>query len=602
MRDRRLLVALVFALATGAAGCARHAQSVLPSAPQSEMTTPQSVSPALIPSAPMAKTAILPASAMQSPVLPASAVQDLSYAQIPGSATQLASGISDGTLWALSTGPTGPDKYIWHYDGTSWTNISGLASQIAVAPNGSLYAINSGGGTFKYTNGTWTGLGGGASAITVGADGSVYVLSNGGGSADKAIWHNVNGSWSQLAGSGTALAASWDTSGPYNGSSGAIFSGGVYILNSVGGIWYENSDGSFAQLPANASAIAPSYSGGVFVLGYPANGAGNNIYYYDLNNPGWTAQPGTGVGIATGFLTLYVLGSSGAIYSTPILPRTRLYVTNADVNDYSAYPADSTGDQNPAYTCIFDGLNQPWGVTTDSSGNIWVADYGNNDVRVFTPGPACSFAGQLAGAGTNLNGPSGITMASNGEVYVANYLANSVTVYSFGSFGNFAPARTISGSNTGLNAPVGIVVDPGGFIYVANSGANTVTEYNPGTNGNVPPVVVLSGAATGLSTPTGLALGSGQQPDLYVANYGAATVTAYSWTATGNAAPKGSISGSNTGLFHPQGVTLDAAGHIYICDSNNTIHVFNGLGASTWFARISGSDSGLSLPRAMAIR
>lgn len=601
MQHRLFLIALVLT-AAGTAGCSQHGGSALPAAPFLEMTTPQSVSPALIPVAPMAKTAILPPGAMQSPVIPASAVQDLSYTQVPGSASQIASAIGDGTLWALSTSPNGSDKYIWHYDGTSWTNISGLASQIAIAPDGSLYAINSGGGTFKYHSGSWTALGGGASTITVAADGSIYVLTNGGAAPDKAIWHNVNGTWSQAPGSGVALAANWDTGGPYNGSSGAIFAGGFYILNSVGGIWYENSDGTFAQLPANASAIAPSYSGGVFVLGYPANASGNNIYYYDLNNPGWTAQPGSGVGITTGFLTLYVLASSGAIYSTPILPKTNLYVTNANINDYTAFPADGTGDQGAVYSCIFAGLNQPWGVTTDSFANVWVSDYGNNDLRVFKPGSACSFAGQIGGTSTKLNGPSGVAMSSNGDIYVANYLANSVTVYPFGSNGNVAPSQTISGSSTGLNAPVGIVVDRFGVIYVANSGANTVTEYNAGSNGNVAPVVVLSGAATGISTPTGLALSSDQQPDLYVANYGNATVTAYGWNATGNAAPKGSIAGSNTGLLHPQGVTLDAAGRIYVCDSNNTIHVYNALGVSTWAARISGSDTGLSLPRALAIR
>lgn len=601
MHHRPFLMALVLAAIT-AVGCSRHGQSALPATPLLEMTTPRSVSPALIPAAPMAKTEILPPSAMQSPIIPASAVQNLSYTQVPGSASQIASAISDGTLWALSTLPNGPDKYIWHYDGTSWTNISGLASQIAVAPDGSLYAINSGGGTFKYHNGSWTALGGGASAITVAADGSIYVLTNGGGATDKAIWHNANGTWSQAPGSGVALAANWDTGGPYNGSSGAIFSGGFYILNSVGAIWYENSDGAFAQLPANASAIAPSYSGGVFVLGYPANAGGNNIYYYDLNNPGWTAQPGSGVGIATGFLTLYVLASSGAIYSTPIYPKTNLYVTNANINDYAAYPADSTGDQGATYACVFAGLNQPWGVATDTFGYVWIADYGNADIRAFHPDSSCGFAGQIAGSNTGLAGPSGIAMGPNGDVYVTDYLANKVLIYAFGSNGNVAPVRTISGSNTGLNQPVGIVVDQFGVTYVANSGANTVTEYNAGLNGNVSPTVTLAGAATGLSAPTGLALGSGNSPDLYVANSGNATVTAYSWTATGNAAPKGSIAGSNTGLFHPQGVALDAAGHIYVSDSNNTIHVFNALGVSTWFARISGSDTGLSSPRGMAIK
>src|SRR5438067_829036 len=54
-----------------------------------QLPTPQSVSPASIPAPPMAKTAILPGSAMQSPIRTQSDIQNLSYTQIPGSATQV---------------------------------------------------------------------------------------------------------------------------------------------------------------------------------------------------------------------------------------------------------------------------------------------------------------------------------------------------------------------------------------------------------------------------------------------------------------------------------------------------------------------------------
>jgi len=279
------------------------------------MKTPQSVSPALVPPAPMAKTAILPSSAMRSPIVSMSAIQGLNWTQIPGSATQIAAA-PDGSIWVLSNQPAGADKYIWHYAGGAWTNISGLAAHLAVAPDGTLYALNSGGGTYKFSSGNWTALGGGANAITAASDGSIYVLSNGGSSPDKAIWHNVNGSWTQASGSGVALAASWDAGGPYSVDSGTIRPGGLYILNSAGSIWYENADGTFARLAGSAAAIAPA-GRGVFVLGYSSNPNGNAIYYYDLDSPGWSAQGGAGVSIAAD-TNLYVVGAGGGIYSTPI--------------------------------------------------------------------------------------------------------------------------------------------------------------------------------------------------------------------------------------------------------------------------------------------
>jgi hypothetical protein len=280
------------------------------------MAMPTSISPASIRPAPMAHTAILPASDMS--VRPQSAVQGPSWTQIPGAANS-ATAAPDGSLWVLSNAPAGNDKYIWHYVSGSWTNISGLASQLAVAPNGTLYAINSGGGTYSYSGGTWTALGGGASGITTAADGSFYVLSNGNAAgSDQAIWHNVSGTWSQVPGSGTSIEASWDVSNSYVIPNGTVSAGGLYILNSIGSIYHENADNSFVQLPGNASAIAPTTLGGVYVLGFPSNAAGDSLYYYDLNNPGWSTQSGSGVSISTNSAQLFVIGSSGGIYSTPV--------------------------------------------------------------------------------------------------------------------------------------------------------------------------------------------------------------------------------------------------------------------------------------------
>ncbi len=284
---------------------------------------PQSISPALVPAAPMAKTAILPASVMlASGRTTETAIQGAAYTQIPGSAS-LAAAAPDGSLWVLSTAPTGNDKFIWHFASGTWTNISGLASRLSVAPNGTLFAINSGGGAFSFSGGTWTGYGGGASDITAAADGSIYVLSNGNAAgSDQAIWHNVSGTWSQVPGSGVRIAASWDPnpSDGYLATNGSNSANGIYILNSIGGIYHENTDNTFAQLPGQASAITATTFGGVFVLGYPASASGNSIYYFDLDAAGSTfaAQAGVGTSISTDSSKLYVVNSSGGIFSSPV--------------------------------------------------------------------------------------------------------------------------------------------------------------------------------------------------------------------------------------------------------------------------------------------
>lgn len=297
----------VFAGLIFAAGCS-HAAMPPGGSP------PQAFSPALVRPAPMARTRRLPSSAMRTTRHTQDSISGPNWHQIPGSAAQVAAA-PDGSLWALSLDPSGPDKYMWHYANGNWTNVSGLADRIAVAPNGTLYALNSGGGTYAYNNGSWTALGGGAKAITVASDGSVYVISNA-SSGDQAIWHNVNGVWSQANGSGGVLAASWDAGGPYAGTSGTLEPAGVYILNSAGQIWYENSDGSFAWFTGTASAIAATQTGGVFVLSYPAVSGGEAIYYYNLDSSGWTQQPGAAVSITANGSTLYAVSTLGGIYYT----------------------------------------------------------------------------------------------------------------------------------------------------------------------------------------------------------------------------------------------------------------------------------------------
>ena len=306
------LLALVVAAAAALAACGGGANVTSP--PQPQLVMPASVSPALVPIAPMAKTAIQRASAMTSPRSTKGRIQGPNWSQIPGSASQVAVA-PDGSFWALSDSGIGKDRYIWHYASGAWSNISGMAMAIAVAPNGTLYAINSGGGTFAYASGNWTGIGGGASAITAAADNSIYVLSNDAAS-DHPLWH-YSTNWSQVPGSGVSLAASPD-SGTYTTPGGTIAPGGIYVLNSAGGIYYLHGS-TYATLPGAASAIAPTGNGGVFALGSPFQPSGNNLYYYDLSSPGWSVPGGAGVSLSSSSTNLYVVGANGGIYATQIV-------------------------------------------------------------------------------------------------------------------------------------------------------------------------------------------------------------------------------------------------------------------------------------------
>jgi len=360
-----------------------------------------------------------------------SAVHGISWTQILGSAS-LAAAAPDGSLWVLSDGQAGNDKRIWHYAiGGGWTNISGMAARLSVAPDGTLYAINSGGGIYSYNGGTWTAFGGGASDITVAADGSFYVLSNGNAAGnDQAIWHYTN-AWTKYPGSGVRIAASWEATTTYGGSNGTIAPAGLYILNSAGNIYYQNTDNSFVQLPGAASAIAPTTMGGVFILSYPANANGNPIYYYDLSTPGWSLQPGSGVSISTNTSNLYTVGATGAIYASPV---------NAKITEYSI-ASSSFGD--------FGGPN---GITTGPDGAVWFVGEGEIG-RLTTSGAFTEYAIPTAG-GLALN----IVSGPDGALWFTEFPSKIGRVTTSGVFTEY----TVPTANS---APEGITAGPDGALW-----------------------------------------------------------------------------------------------------------------------------------------
>jgi streptogramin lyase len=553
MKTLRLVSGALFSLVL-ASGC-----SGLSSGPRTtpQMATPRSVSPASIRPAPMARTAILPASAMN--VRPQGAVQNLSFTQIPGAASAAAAA-PDGSLWVLSTSPAGADKYIWHYVSGTWTNISGLASRLSVAPNGTLYAINSGGGTYSYSGGTWTALGGGASGVTTAADGSFYVLSNGGAGPDRAIWHNVGGTWSQVPGSGVSIAGSFDT-GSYTLPGGTVSPGGLYIVNSLGAIYYENTNNSFVQLPANASVLAPTTVGGVFALGYPANAGGNSIYYYNLSTPGWSAQSGSGVSVSSNGGKLYVIASSGAIYVSTIRP------TSGTIVEYSIPTANSGPygitqgpDGNMWFTENNTGTNKvakitPTGVITEYSlptsnafpgnivsgpdGNLWYVDESNHLGRVTTGGtitldPATD--------------PSAVAVGSDNNLWVTEFNGMKVDVYSTAGALLHSYVSNTSPSNLQLEQ---ITAGPDGNMWFDTFSGDNVVKMVTGTGATTAFVYTptLQNTLRGITKgPDGNVWACAQDSNLIARITPAGTLTTFT-IPSANAEPNGITTGSDGNLW-----------------------------------------------------
>lgn len=377
------------------AACSSHGIAPTSSGPKVIPITPTSVSPDKIQAPPMAKPAIVP---MDTNVKPHDAIGSPFWQPIPGTGSFAAAG-TDGSLWVLSDQPAGSDKFIYHYVSGVWTQAAGTATRLVVGPNNTLYAINSGGGAYQYNSGTntFTPLGGGCSDITVASDGSVYVLSNGNApGSDQAIWHYINGGWTQAAGSGVRIAGNWDPQTyTLNNGGGTIAAGGLYIVNSLGAIYYENTSQAFALLPGQASSIAPTSSSGLYVLGATAGSGGYPIFYFDLDAQSYGSPLGSAVNISTDTINLYAVGTAGG-----------LYYTSRNSKDTLTLRVVNNSGITPAYVTII-GLNG-----TDNTDTSRYHVTASGQAVKFASGDFTSINGGAQGTTTSYNIPlsPGLTM------------------------------------------------------------------------------------------------------------------------------------------------------------------------------------------------
>jgi serine/threonine-protein kinase len=83
-------------------------------------------------------------------------------------------------------------------------------------------------------------------------------------------------------------------------------------------------------------------------------------------------------------------------------------------------------------------FNEPGGLVVDANGNVYVADSGNNEIRMITPAGVVSTlagsvtAGSANGTGTaaTFNEPFGLAVDAKGTVYVGDTFNNEIRLIS----------------------------------------------------------------------------------------------------------------------------------------------------------------------------
>lgn len=234
----------------------------------------------------------------------------------------------------------------------------------------------------------------------------------------------------------------------------------------------------------------------------------------------------------------------------------------------------SAGDGSKAINAL---MASPTGVAVDSSGNFYISDTVNSEVRKVVAGVINAFAGTAGTPGFGGDGaaatsaaisqPSGLVLDSAGNLYIADTFNDRIRkVTTDGNIATLAGSGSTGFSGDGgpalsaaLYNPVALAIDAAGNIYIADEVNNRIRKVT--TDGMIH-TIAGSSTAGGYSGDGGLAV--------------------------------------NAMLNHPRGVAVDGAGDVYIADSfnqrirvvlpNGIIYTIAGLGIQGY-----GGDGGPAL-------
>ena len=149
------------------------------------------------------------------------------------------------------------------------------------------------------------------------------------------------------------------------------------------------------------------------------------------------------------------------------------------------------GDGGPATLAK---LNNPWGVAVDSSGNIYISDTYNNRIRkVDLSGAITTVAGNgiqgyLGDGGpalsAELSWPNDIALDSQGNLYIADsgnerirMMNTSGTITTIAGTGVAGyTGEEVAATTAELNDPWGVTVDPAGNLYIADTYNNVLRK------------------------------------------------------------------------------------------------------------------------------
>jgi hypothetical protein len=315
-----------------------------------------------------------------------------------------------------------------------------------------------------------------------------------------------------------------------------------------------------------SSPAKPQAAKTMYIVNYASDPNNNNVETdtvlgYSTTAPGSTT-PTTTLNLPTGFETdniatgpdgkLYVSGNTQSSGSDQIL----------------VFAADATGSASPIATIT--------GSTTENNGTFTYAYYMavNSKNQLFVMSDDYTIEVFAAGATGNATPTQYITWGVNnfsyiydiatdslGETFISDYGNNEIYVFAAGATGNAAPVRTITGTNAGTFDSIwSMTADDAGNVYTVNYN----TSDDPVRNGNVAARPML---ASHHAHEHGRHV-SAHPHDANPSGSLHTGIIVFPAGATGNATPLRTISGSTTKVFYPAAIAVDAVSNIYYVDDD----------------------------------
>lgn len=242
-------------------------------------------------------------------------------------------------------------------------------------------------------------------------------------------------------------------------------------------------------------------------------------------------------------------------------------------------------------------FEDPYALAVDAGGQVWVVDATDHSIRRVSPAGVVSTVAGQAGSHGSTDGaasaarffaPTGIAVDSAGNAYVAD--SGNATVRKISAAGvvsTLAGKAGLRGRDDGLGSaarfgqPFGVAVDGEGNVYVADTANHNIRKISPAglvttlAGSGTPGLVDGVGKAAQFAVPFDLAVDA--QGNVYVCDHGNHAIRritpagVVSTLAGGGGGGFADGPGGTARLRFPSGVAVDAAGTVYVADTDNQV-------------------------------